>query len=121
MEIPQTPAEPAGLNTEESVRRELAALRSTTTSLLASMVCLAAALTMFFYHQARSLNRQVAEGERLINDYNSNAAPKIGWFVENLQAFAKTNPDLNPILAKYNLLPAPGPVAPAPRPATPKK
>jgi hypothetical protein len=89
-------------------------LRSTTTFLLAAMVCMAAALTMFFYHQARILNRQVAEGERLVDDYNSNAAPKIQWFVEHLQAFAKTNPDLNPILAKYNLLPPAGPVAPAP-------
>jgi len=116
-DAPISPA--ADLPSEENLRNDLKSLRYITTLLLVSLVCLAMGLTMFLYRQARGLNRQVAEAKRSIDDYNSNAAPRIQWFVGNLQAFARTNPDINPVLAKYNLLPAPSPVAPSARPVAP--
>src|SRR5688572_33205769 len=113
----------------ESLTEEVRSLRLTTTIILAVLACVGAALTIYLYRQVTTMNRQVVDGKRFVNDFQSNAAPKISWFINNLQAFAKTNPDFNPILAKYNLLPGAAPMtparpvtpAPAPAPATPPK
>jgi len=119
--IPMTPA-----SVDEDVREELKAARGVIILLLVAVTCMGMAMALYLYRQVVNLNRQVVENRRVANDYQSNSLPKISWFVNNLQAFAKTNPDFNPILAKYNLLPsatpppgaANGPTPPTP---TPKK
>ena len=90
-------------------------------ALLAAVLCLGGAWFLYLYRQVANLNRQVTESARIVSEFQTNSLPKINWFFENLQAFAKTNPDFNPILAKYNLLPPPGaPTAsPGARPPVP--
>jgi hypothetical protein len=124
MDEADSPTSPGAPETEASLRQEVRSLRRTSTILLAATVCIGAALTVYMYGQVRMLSRQISEGKRMVNDFQSNSAPRIEWFVGNLQAFSKTNPDFLPILAKYQLLPGtsappgkatPPPVAPAPK------
>jgi len=97
--------------------------------LLISNLLIGGALGLFLLRQVFALNRQVVEVNRFVENYKTNAMPQVGWFISNLQAFAKTNTDFNPILAKYNLLPATSaapaapaaPIAPAPKAPAPKK
>jgi hypothetical protein len=94
-------AVPAG----ENLSQEIESLRSTTTIALLALACIAASLSIYLYRQVTVMNRQVSDGKRVVNEFQSNTLPQIRWFVENLQAFSKTNPDFTPVLAKYGLVP----------------
>jgi hypothetical protein len=83
--------------------------------LLAACLMMAVGLLPFLWRQVVGINAMVTQGKQQIREYEVNAQPKVRWFVENLQNFAKTNPDFAPILAKYNLL-----TPTAPPPATKK-
>ena len=121
MDLPQNPLSPLPAASEEALTEQFQSLRMLLAAMLAAMLCFGGALMLYLYRQVSNLNRQVTENTRLVNEFQTNALPKINWFFVSLQTFAKTNPDFNPILAKHNLLPPPGqPVSAAPAPA-PKK
>jgi hypothetical protein len=90
-------------------------LRLLLLAVLASLLLMCGGLGLFFLHQSSIMKGQVAQGRALLKDYEANGAVKVAWFTTNLQNFARSNPDLNPILAKYGLLPG------AAAPAAPKK
>ncbi len=106
---------------DEDLREQVQAMRSVLLLLLVSMTCLSAWLSLFLYRQVVITNRQVVEAKRITDEFQTNALPRINWFVNNLQAFAKTNADFNPILAKYNRYFQTSAPPPAPGIATPKK
>lgn len=122
MDEPNTPLVPvAATPGDEDLREEMHALKGVVTLLLVAMTCVTAVMALYLYRQAVTLKRQVAEGQRLTNEFQSNALPRISWFVTSLQAFGKTNADFNPILAKYNLLQTGGPPPGVAPPASPPK
>ncbi len=99
---------------DEDLREQVQAMRSVLLLLLVAMTCVTAWLSFFLYRQMVSTNRQAVDAKRPIDEFQTNALPKINWFVNNLQAFARTNADFNPILAKYSRFfqtsgPAPAP------------
>src|SRR6266404_2881214 len=102
---------------DEELREQLQAMRSVLMLLLVAMTCMSAWLSLFLYRQVVNTNRQVVEAKRVIDEFQTNALPQINWFVSNLQAFAKTNADFNPILAKYNRFFQTTAPAPSPAPA----
>jgi len=104
---------------ESDLQEQLRSLRTLLTAVLAAMLCLGGALFVFLFRQVSNLNRQLAESTKMVNEFQTNTLPKINWFVQSLQSFAKTNPDFNPILAKHNLLPPPAGGNPIPTPAAP--
>jgi hypothetical protein len=112
---------------EQDLREELRSMQLLTRGLLVAGLWLSVAVGLYMYRQVTVINRQVAEGSRMVAIYSTNDLPRITWFVNNLQAFASTNQDLRPILAKYNLWPpqnqaaAAPPAAAQPAPANPKK
>jgi len=124
--LPPSPVSASGAG---DLQEQLASLRKVYVALLISTLVLGSALGLFLLRQVFAMNRQIVEAKRFMADFQTNALPRINWFVGNLQTFAKTNADLNPILAKYNLLPttsaAPAavaaPKAPAPKAPAPKK
>lgn len=127
MDLPQNPLAPLPNATETDLPDQLRSLRMLLAALLAAMLCFGGALMLYLYRQVSMLNRQVTENTRLVNEFQTNTLPKINWFFNSLQTFARTNPDFNSVLAKYNLLPGPA-SAPAPSKAgsapiapTPKK
>jgi hypothetical protein len=73
--------------------------------LLIGCCCLGAGLALFLYRQVTTVNVQVISTRQVLLDYQSNAAPRIKWFVDSLKNFGRTNADFVPILTKYNLMP----------------
>ena len=115
-------AAPETLSVEQDLREELHSLQLLTRGLLVAGLCLSVAVGLYMYRQVTVINRQVTEGSRVVAIYTTNDLPRINWFLSNLQAFAATNQDLRPILAKYNLWPPQNAPAGAPPAATiPKK
>ena len=106
---------------EQDLREQLQSMRSVLMLLLVAMTCMSAWLSLFLYRQVVNTNRQVVEAKRVIDEFQTNALPQINWFVSNLQAFARTNADFNPILAKYNRYFQTSAPAPAPSTTAPKK
>lgn len=87
-------------------------------AVMVSLLLMCGGLGLFFFHQASLMRGQIVQSQRLIADYEGNGAAKVAWFTANLQTFARSNPDMNPLLAKYGLLPGaaqPGAMAPAPK------
>jgi len=120
MDQPETPNDPlARLSAPDSVQDELSSWRAVLLALLGSVFCLGAAFGLYLYRQNSNLTRQTAEHERNLAVFKTNSFPAINWFIVNLQAFSKTNPDFTPILAKYNALPPPTPAAPLPATSSP--
>jgi hypothetical protein len=125
--IPCKSSEPAA----PDFQQQYLSLRRLCAWLLISNLLIGGALGLYLLRQVFVVNRQVAEFKRFVDDYKVNALPHVSSLVSNLQAFAKTNPDFNPILAKYNLLPnntpaarqaiPPAPSTPAPKTPPPKK
>jgi hypothetical protein len=93
----------APVSTDITLQQQVRALRGTVMMLLIASCCLGAGVSIYLYRQVTSLNLQVIEAKRVLIDYQSNALPRIQWFVNNLKEFGKTNSDFNPILSKYGL------------------
>lgn len=60
---------------------------------------------VFLWRQQRTLSQQAqdAEARRVAKALDTEVIPFVNRLVPSLQAYAKTHPDLNPILDKYNL------------------
>jgi hypothetical protein len=117
MDQPENSTAPlASSSAPVGIQDELASWRAVLLALLGSVFCLGAALGLYLYRQNSNLTRQTAEHERNLAVFKTNSFPAINWFIVNLQAFAKTNPDFTPILAKYNALPPSAPSLPAASP-----
>ena|SRR5436190_4691076 len=109
------------LTVDEDLRGQFQAMRSALLILLIAMTCVTGWLSLFLYRQVVNTNRQIVESKRIVDDFQTNALPKINWFVSNLQAFAKTNTDFNPILTKYIRFLQPSAPAAVPGTTAPKK
>ncbi len=97
--------------------------RITQIVLLVSLLMMGAGNGLFMWNEIRQKNLEVTLGRKIVTDYQVNKEPKIKDFLSSLQTFARSNPDFNPILQKYNLLNVQIPAAsaaPAAAPA-PKK
>ena len=81
-------------------------------AVLVSLLLMCGGLGLFFFHQASLMKGQLAQSERLVAEYDANSVAKVNLFVSGLQNFARSNPDMNPILAKYGLLPGQGQQSP---------
>ena len=118
--VPSSGSSPAG-ELEQQVR----SLQSLVSVALALMIVVSGSLLVYLWVQKRGLNAQLAEAQRAINDYEKVRGNIYLHFVGNLQDYAKTHPDLNPLLEKFGFLPNQVPaqqvVVPAPKAAPAKK
>ncbi|MFM2294563.1 MAG: hypothetical protein RLZZ350_976 [Verrucomicrobiota bacterium] len=71
--------------------------------ILVALLLMTVGLGIFFLRQATALRKQVEQSQKFVAEYNQNVAGPGTRLIGNLQAFAKSNPDLAPILAKYQL------------------
>ena len=107
MEQPDIPLRsPSTAGGDPRLEEQFRSLRGTVTMLLIAVCCVGAGMGLYLYRQVVQLNGQVIEAQRVVQDYQTNALPRIKWFVGSLQNYAKTNPDFDPVLAKYGLLPS---------------
>jgi hypothetical protein len=81
-----------------------AAHESLRTMFQLSILCgivLSASVFVLVYKQVASNQRQAFELQSIINEHQTNWAPKVEIARTNLAAFARENPSLAPILQKY--------------------
>ena len=118
--VPLSGTSPAG-ELEQQVR----SLQSLVSVALALMIVVSGSLLVYLWVQKHGLNAQIAEAQDTIEKYENVRGNIYLHFVGNLQNFAKTHPDLNPLLEKYGFLPNQVPaqqvVVPAPKTAPGKK
>jgi hypothetical protein len=80
------------------------------------LLVVSATMTIFFLRQV-SLARKDRDALRpLIADYQTNAIPALNDFTAKLREYAKTHPDVVPLLAKYGVVQASNAPAPATAP-----
>jgi hypothetical protein len=117
------PPSPQSASGSGDFQEQLASLRRVFLALLISTLLLGSALGLFLLRQAAITNYQITEANLVMATLRTNVVPPMDLFVRSLQAFARTNSDFSPIVAKYRLLPAtsavPAAVA-APKASAPK-
>jgi hypothetical protein len=89
---------------ESSVAEELRRQRFTIQVLLLVIIGLAMAVGLVLFRQVSVIGRQATDSQMFIWEYQTNDVPRMNSFLANLEVFSKTNPDLHPILVKYNLI-----------------
>jgi len=114
----ETPAS----NGSEDLKETCASLRHQLNSALILLLVVSATLTIFFLRQV-SISRKDRDSLRpVIADYQTNAIPALNEFTAKLREYAKSHPDVVPILAKYGVVQVSNAPAPAGAPAAaPKK
>jgi hypothetical protein len=106
MNDPETPITP-GPNTSSDaqtiheMRGAIESLRGVFQVVALSGIVLSATVMMYLYQQVSIVRRQNDELITYINDFNTNVVPKVEMARTNLQAFAKTNASLEPLVKKY--------------------
>jgi len=127
-ESADTPA-PASPTTVQALQQQLESLRKLMAVALLVVLVIGVSLAGYLWGQKRIIHRQLAESQKLVDDYERVTAPFLSNFVINLQVYARTHPDINPIMDKYSLwqavtnVPAPAipPAPPTPAPKASKK
>jgi hypothetical protein len=116
----ETPIIPAAPVESESLADAVATLRVQFQAALIIMIMLSGALDLYLLRQYTSLRKEVAALEpqvgQMLADYQRVSVPLINSFLGKLTEYAKTHPDFQPILTRYNVQAA----APAAAPATPQ-
>ena len=118
-EIPQ--AASLAVDTEiKTLRQDFADLRSMMVTALAVLVLLSMIGNLYLFREMMTTRKDLAAAEARIkpaaDQYNREEAPVIQAFVNNLVFFARSNPDFQKILQKYNIVQgqanSPAPVSP---------
>jgi hypothetical protein len=79
-----------------------------------------AAVDLYLVRQVVTVRKVLEPQLAMMEQYTSNELPRIQGFIISLQTYSKTHPDINPILAKYNLVPSTNSMFTAPAPAKSK-
>ena len=103
------------------LEEQLRSLQSLLSVILVSMIVVSGSVLVYLSVQKRGVNRQIAEAQRAIDDYEKVRGNIYIRFVSSLQDYAKSHPDLNPLLEKYGFLPnqVPAQQVMVPAPKTP--
>jgi hypothetical protein len=105
----------------QALHEELRRLRLLLNTTLLAMLLLSVAVNAFLFHQDRTVQTQLNEARRMVQEFQTVKWPLVNKLVTNLQSFAQVHSDLNPILEKYGIKPAApiqvSPPAPAPLPS----
>lgn len=96
------------------LRAEISALRSQLVTMMLALIVISGTLTAYLYCQASVLGKDYNVSKRLVDNVNQ-STPLVVNFINQLAAYSKTHPDIQPLLAKYGVGPngIPVPAAPA--------
>jgi hypothetical protein len=104
----------------QTVRDELRSLRSLFSTAAMALLLLSFGINAYLYYQDRILRKELDAAKRLAQEFETVRRPMISTFVNRLQDFARSHPDINPLLGKYGIGPAPSATAPPPAAAPAK-
>ncbi len=88
-----------------NIQQQVDSLRKLFTITLVVLCVLSGAVNLYLLRQVVTVRKALTSEQARIDQFTKNELPNIDKFKGSLQAFAKTHPDLNPILARYNLAP----------------
>jgi hypothetical protein len=87
------------------LKKELDSLRTMFVTTVVVLIVFSGAVNLYLLSQVRTVNKELHREQKMVEDFKSKELPNINAFISKLQSFSKTHPDINPILAKYGLLP----------------
>jgi negative regulator of genetic competence, sporulation and motility len=94
---------PASTGTED-LRETCATLRYQLNSALILLLIVSSTITVFFLRQSTLARKDRDYLSQTVADYQENAVPALNEFAAKLREYAKTHPDVVPILAKYGVV-----------------
>lgn len=130
---PEASSPPTSLTTEtelKTLRQDFADLRTLVVMSLGVLVLLSMVGNLYLFRQMMMTRKDLAATEARVkpaaDQYNRDEAPVIQSFVNNLVVFARSNPDFQKVLQKYNMVQgqptaAPAAVSPGGVPVAPVK
>jgi len=123
-EVPTTPV--AGSATElaspeppEAFLAQLGRLRALLVATLMAILLLSVGVDWYLLYQVRMVRTELKATYAIIEDYRNNKEPLLNRLITGLQMLAENHPDLNPLLAKYNIKAATNTPTSTPAPAPP--
>jgi hypothetical protein len=97
----------------QHLQQQVESLRGLLIGALMALFLLSVAVNLFLFRQDSLVRKELAAARtasrNMLSDYETNKRPLIQAFVSKLQDYAKTHPDFNPVLQKYNLSPSNSP------------
>jgi hypothetical protein len=91
-------------NNTEAMQEKCDTLRCQLNSVLVLLLIVSATLTIFFMRQATEARKQRDAIQRVVTEYNQIGVPALNDFTAKLREYAKTHPDVVPILTKYGVM-----------------
>ncbi len=101
----------------QTLRDEVRTLRSLFSVATMALLLLSFGINAYLYYQDRILRKELDNAKKMTQEFETVRRPMVNTFITRLQDFARSHPDINPILDKYGIRPAAAPPAPAPSPA----
>ena len=121
---PENASEPASLESVsgesaglQTLRDEVRTLRSLFNMAAMAVLLLSFGINAYLYYQERTLRKELDAAKKMARDFETVKRPIVNTFITRLQDFARSHPDIDPILDKYGIRPAASAPAPAPAPA----
>ncbi|SRR6266496_3780735 len=117
---PEKPAEPlpieSALVEDQLVREQIRTLRSLLVAALLALLLLSVGVDAFLFIQDHLVRRDLnslSAAKDAIREFETGKKPLINSFISQLQAYAQSHPDFNPILEKYGIKTPPPSASPA--------
>ena len=101
----------------QTLQNEVRTLRSLFSAATMALLLLSFGINAFLYYQDRIVRKELDAAKKMAQEFETVRRPMISMFVARLQDFARSHPDINPILDKYGIRPAASASAPDPSPA----
>ena len=99
----------------QSLRDEVRTLRSLVSAAAMALLLLSFGINGYLYYQDRIQRKELDTARKMAREFETVKRPMVNAFITRLQDFARSHPDILPILDKYGIKPAAA-VAPASSP-----
>jgi glutamate/tyrosine decarboxylase-like PLP-dependent enzyme len=101
----------------QTLQNEVRTLRSLFSAATMALLLLSFGINAYLYYQDRILRQELAAAKKMAQEFETVRRPIVSSFITRLQDFARSHPDINPILDKYGIRPDASAPAPVPTPA----
>ena len=101
----------------QTLQNEVRTLRSLFSAATMALLLLSFGINAFLYYQDRILRKELDAAKKMAQEFETVKRPIVSSFITRLQDFARSNPDINPILEKYGIRPAAPASAPTSSPS----
>lgn len=108
---PEYSTSSSGASTSEGASREplqqqLESLRALFVAALMALLLLSMSVDIYLFRQFWMVRKDLAVTATFLEDYRKNKEPLLNTFVTRLQDFARSHPDLTPVLERYGIRPS---------------